>query len=80
MVASLIVESLLIAVVGFVESNAIAKTYALEHSYQVSANRELVALGTCNFFGSFFGSYPAFGSLSRSKIANNAGAKTPLVS
>lgn len=27
-----------------------------------------------------FGAYPAFGSLARSKIANNAGAKTPLVS
>lgn len=27
------------------------KTYALEHSYEVSANRELVALGTANTIG-----------------------------
>ena len=49
MVESLLVEAVLIAVVGFVESNAIAKAYALEHSYEVSSNRELVALGTANF-------------------------------
>jgi hypothetical protein len=48
MVKSLIVEAILISIVGFVESNAIAKTYARQHSYDISANRELVALGTAN--------------------------------
>lgn len=51
MVETLLVEAVLITIVGFVESNAIAKAYALEHSYEVSANRELVALGTANFMG-----------------------------
>ena len=51
MFESLAIEAVLITIVGFVESNAIAKSYALEHSYEVSANRELVALGTANFFG-----------------------------
>ena len=51
LVRSLILEAVCIAVVGFVESNAIAKQYALENSYEISSNRELVAFGTANIAG-----------------------------
>jgi MFS superfamily sulfate permease-like transporter len=39
-------SALTISMIGFVESILIATTYADKHSYTISANRELVALGT----------------------------------
>ena len=43
----------------------------------VEPRRELAALGIANVAGSFFGAYPAAGSLSRSALALDAGAATP---
>jgi hypothetical protein len=57
----------MIAVFGFVESIAIAKTYSSKHNYSVSANRELVALGIANIFGGLFQGIPAYGSVSINK-------------
>ncbi|KAI8622375.1 sulfate transporter family-domain-containing protein [Chytriomyces sp. MP71] len=71
-----VLSSILIAVIGFVESIVIGKTYATKHHYSVSPNRELVALGLSNLFGSLFGAWPAFGSLGRSAVNDAAGAKT----
>lgn len=71
-------SSVLISVIGFVESIAGAKIYAAKHDYIVSPNRELVALGVCNSIASFFGCFPAFGSLGRSSVNNTAGAKSQL--
>ncbi|KJE90732.1 hypothetical protein CAOG_01991 [Capsaspora owczarzaki ATCC 30864] len=68
----------LISVVGFVEASAIAKTYSAKYGYQVSPNRELVALGAANLIGSFFGAFPTFASLPRSAINDMAGAKTQM--
>jgi hypothetical protein len=42
----------------------------------VSPNREMVAYGLANMVGSFFGCYPAFGSFTRSSLADSAGAKS----
>eukprot|EP01027_Heterolobosea_sp_BB2_P010567 GEZU01015498.1.p1 GENE.GEZU01015498.1~~GEZU01015498.1.p1 ORF type:complete len:251 (-),score=88.82 GEZU01015498.1:133-885(-) len=53
----LIQPAAVIAIVGFVESVAVCKTYAQKHSYSISANRELVALGVSNIFGSFMKAY-----------------------
>lgn len=63
----LLVTSAMIAVFGFVESIAIAKTYSSKHNYSVSANRELVALGIANIFGGLFQGIPAYGSVSINK-------------
>lgn len=84
---SLFLSAALIALIGFVESIAVAKTYGAEYGYSVSPNRELVALGFGNFIASFFGAWPVFvsvflindqGSLSRSAVSNSAGAKTQM--
>ncbi|KAJ3112338.1 Solute carrier 26 [Phlyctochytrium bullatum] len=71
-----LISAILISVIGFVESIAVAKTYATKHNYAVSPNRELVALGVANTFSSFFGAWPAFGSLGRSAVNDSSGAKT----
>ncbi|CAG8684851.1 6939_t:CDS:2, partial [Scutellospora calospora] len=70
--------AVLISIVGFVESIVVTKTYATKHNYSVSANRELVALGTANLVCSFFQGFPAYGGMARSSINDRAGAKTQL--
>ncbi|KAJ2642983.1 hypothetical protein GGF44_001390 [Coemansia sp. RSA 1694] len=67
-----------ITMIGVVESVIVAREYASRNHYAVSSNRELVALGVSNIVGSAFGSYPAFGSLSRSKLNDRAKATSQL--
>eukprot|EP01087_Luapelamoeba_hula_P003523 TRINITY_DN1333_c0_g2_i3.p1 TRINITY_DN1333_c0_g2~~TRINITY_DN1333_c0_g2_i3.p1 ORF type:complete len:527 (+),score=74.76 TRINITY_DN1333_c0_g2_i3:246-1826(+) len=76
-ISHLIDAAVVISIVGFVESVVVAKEYSAQHRYQVSSNRELIALGGANIVASFFRSYPTFGSLPRSGVANATGAKTP---
>lgn len=64
-IKAIIVNAAIITIIGFVESIAAAKTFARKHTYFVSANRELVALGIANIFGGMFQSFPAFGSVSK---------------
>ncbi|ORX59698.1 hypothetical protein DM01DRAFT_1399158 [Hesseltinella vesiculosa] len=72
----MLIMAAMIAIVGFVESIVIGKTYATRHNYSISANRELVALGMANMFSGLFQGIPAFGSVARSKVSDRAGAKT----
>eukprot|EP00126_Sphaerothecum_destruens_P006508 Sdes_comp19391_c0_seq2m10693 len=65
-----------ITVVGFVESLAAGKIYSTKYNYPVSANRELVAIGLANVVGCFFGTYPVFGSLTRSNVKDITGVRT----
>ena len=74
----MMLSAILISVIGFVESIAAAKTYASKYNYGISPNRELVAIGSANCISSFFGGYPAYGSLGRSAVNDAAGAKTQL--
>lgn len=74
----LTLSSILISVIGFVESIAAAKIFSAKYHYPVSPNRELVAIGTANIISSFFGGYPAFGSLGRSAVNDASGAITQL--
>lgn len=71
-----------IAVLGFFESVVAAKSLGskLESHFNISANRELVALGTANVIGGFFQALPAFGGYGRSKANRAIGGKTPFSS
>jgi SulP family sulfate permease len=69
---------LVISVVGYALSIATAKTFADKCQYDVDANQELLALGLANVAAGFFNGFPAFASLSRSGLAYESGAKTPL--
>lgn len=79
-VRALLPSALIISLVGFMESIAIAKIYAARDGYEVDANQELVALGAANLVGSFFQSYPATGGFGRTAVNDQAGARTPLAS
>jgi SulP family sulfate permease len=68
--------ALAIALVGFMESVAVAKKYARDNKYDVDANQELVGLGLANVLGAFAGAYPVTGGFSRTAVNAQAGAKT----
>lgn len=77
---SLLVTALVITLVGFMESIAVAKVYARRHRYDVDANQELVGLGFANVASGLFGGYPVTGGFSRTAVNDTAGARTPLAS
>lgn len=75
--------SFLIALLGFFESSVAAKSLGDPNSVQgmqLSANRELVALGTANLVGACFMSLPAFGGYGRSKVNKATGGRSPMSS
>lgn len=71
--------ALTIALIGFTESIAVAKSIQKKHkNYEVDASQELVALGAANIGGSFFQAFPTMGGFARSAVNDQAGAKTGL--
>ena len=72
----LFISAIIIAMVGFMEAISIAKAMAAKSKDRIDPNQELIGQGLGNIFGSFFQSYPASGSFSRSAVNFNAGAKT----
>ncbi len=76
--ASLLPSALLIALVGYVESIAIAKSLAHRRRETVAPNRELLALGAANVGAAFTGGMPVAGGFSRTMVNFNAGARTQM--
>ncbi|MCS7035839.1 MAG: solute carrier family 26 protein [Saprospiraceae bacterium] len=80
-VQKLVPIALAIALVGFMESIAVAKAMQARHrDYALDANQELIALGMANIGGSFFSSFPVTGGFSRTAVNDQAGARTGLAS
>jgi sulfate permease, SulP family len=71
---------LVIALVSFMESIAVAKAIANRKGYSIDANKELVALGAANVGGSLFQSFPTTGGFSRTAVNDQSGANTGLAS
>jgi MFS superfamily sulfate permease-like transporter len=79
--------SFVIALLGFFESSVAAKSLGTGEGKQnvlenvnLSANRELVALGVANLIGGLFMALPAFGGYGRSKVNASTGGRTPMSS
>ncbi|KAH7883305.1 sulfate transporter family-domain-containing protein [Phlebopus sp. FC_14] len=73
--------AILITIIGFLDSIVAAKQNGDRFGHPISPNRELVALGASNLFGSFVpGTLPAFGSIVRSRINGDIGARTQMAS
>lgn len=77
---SLFTTAIVITLVGFMESIAVAKVYARRHRYDVEPNQELIALGAANVASGLFGGYSVTGGFSRTAVNDTAGARTPLAS
>lgn len=73
---ALLPAALVISLVGFIESIAVAKIYASRNRYDVDANQELIGLGLANIAGSAFQAFPTAGGFGRTAVNAQAGAKT----
>jgi high affinity sulfate transporter 1 len=69
-----------LALVAFAESVAIARSLATKYGYEVDANQEMIAVGAANIGSSFSGAFVVDGSMSRTSVADGAGAKSQMVS
>jgi SulP family sulfate permease len=72
--------SIVVGIVGLTEALSIARAIATRSEQRIDANQEFIGQGLANIAGSFFSAYAASGSLNRSGLNYEAGAKTPLAS
>ncbi|SFC19759.1 sulfate permease, SulP family [Marinospirillum celere] len=77
---SLLPAAMMISLIGFAESVAIARNFAAKRRQQVNPNRELLGLGLANLVSGASGAFPVTGGLSRTVVNHDAGAVTPLAS
>ncbi|MCF7202813.1 SulP family inorganic anion transporter [Pseudomonas oligotrophica] len=75
---TLLPASVLISLIGFVESVSVAQTLAAKRRERIEPNQELVALGSANIAAAFSGGFPVTGGFARSVVNFDAGAQTPL--
>lgn len=71
---------MVISLVSYMESIAVAKAIANKKGYKVNANQELVALGSANLGGALFQAFPTTGGFSRTAVNDQSGAKTTIAS
>ena len=67
-----------VAIVGLTEAMSIARAIGARSEQRIDANQEFIGQGLANIGGAFFSAYAASGSLNRSGLNYEAGAKTPL--
>ncbi|KIY52222.1 sulfate anion transporter [Fistulina hepatica ATCC 64428] len=73
--------SIVVSIVGYLDSVVSAKQNSARFGYSISPNRELVALGAANLASSLVpGTLPAFGSITRSRINADVGGRTQMAS
>jgi sulfate permease, SulP family len=77
---ALLPAAVVISLVSFVESIAVAKSLASQRRQKIDANQELIALGAANLGAAFTGGFPVTGGFSRSVVNFAAGANTGLAS
>lgn len=67
-----------IALIAFADTSVLSKSFAARNGVRVDGNQEMGALGVANVASGLFGGFPISGSTSRTPIALEAGAKSPL--
>ena len=70
--------ALAVAMLGLVEAVSIARSVATRSGQRIDNNQEFIGQGLSNVVGSFFSSYAASGSFTRTGVNYSAGARTPL--
>ncbi|HRM14872.1 MAG TPA: sulfate permease [Acinetobacter parvus] len=78
LVQELLPSAFIIAMISFVESLAIAQATALQKRDDLNSNQELIALGLANIAAGINTGFAVSGSLSRTVVNSDAGAKTPM--
>ncbi len=75
-VPQLIIPAIVIALVGFAEPAAIARTFATEDRQPWNPDREFISQGLANLASGISGGFPVGGSFSRSSINRLTGGRT----
>ena len=70
--------ALAVAMLGLAEAVSIARSVATKSEQRIDSNQEFIGQGLSNIIGSFFSSYAASGSFTRTGVNFSAGAKTPM--
>ena len=70
--------ALAVAMLGLAEAVSIARAVATRSHQRIDSNQEFIGQGLSNIIGSFFSSYAASGSFTRTGVNYEAGAKTPM--
>ena len=78
MIRQLLLPALVIGLIGFVESVAIAQAFARQRGQRIDPDAELRGLGAANVVSAFSGAFPVTGGFSRTAVNAEAGARTPL--
>lgn len=77
-IASLWLPALVIGLLGFIESIAIAQAFARQRKEPIDANAELRALGAANIGSALAGGFAVTGGFSRTLVNAEAGARSPV--
>jgi MFS superfamily sulfate permease-like transporter len=78
-VGSLLGPALGIALIAFADTGVMSRAMAARRGESVSGNDEMRALGISNVASGLFGGFSVSGSMSRTPVAEQAGARTQLV-
>lgn len=78
LISALWLPALIISLITFVESVAIAQAFARKAGERIDPNAELRGLGAANLASAFSGAFPVTGGFSRTVVNAEAGARTPL--
>ena len=70
--------ALAVAMLGLAEAVSIARAVATRSHQRIDSNQEFLGQGLSNIVGSFFSSYAASGSFTRTGVNYESGAKTPM--
>lgn len=79
-IIAMLPSALLIALIAFISSSAVASNYARTHKEPFDNNQELLGLGFANIASSMSGSFAVTGGISRTSLNIGLGAKTPFAS
>jgi SulP family sulfate permease len=79
-VHSLTTAAIGIALLTYTEGILLARAFAAKNGYEVSANQELVALGTADIAAGLFQGFSITGSQARTTINDTAGGRTQVSS
>lgn len=77
-VGILLLGAIVLSLIGYAESDAVAEQFATKHRYDVRPDQELVALGAANVAAGLFQGFLAAGGASQTAASESAGAKTQL--
>jgi sulfate permease, SulP family len=75
---ALLLPAVLIALLTFVEQVSVAQTLAARRRERVNVNAEMRAMGGANLAAGLSGAFSVGASFSRSVVAHQAGARTPM--